>query len=110
MASRSDPRGQRVGEADEIETQRAQLFARANVVGLRIGAGFAHAAEIEPAPAFERRRGNELQNGCAALLDRADRLNAAQADHGRVHEGRRMQAIDGDASSRELRGEMAGIK
>src|SRR5271156_1060527 len=102
----SDRGGKRIGEPDEIEAQLAQASARLLVVGLQIGARFAHAAEIKPACAGERRRLDELQNGRAALLDRADRLNAAQADHRRIHEGRRMQAIDGDVSSRELRGEI----
>src|SRR5271168_2825188 len=105
---RSDPALERIGEADEIEAQRAQLLARGRVIGLRIGAGFAHAAEIEPARAFERRRHDELQNGGAALLDRADRPSAAQTDHGRIHEGRRMKAIDQDLSSRELPREIKG--
>src|ERR1700722_7530948 len=87
VRKRSDARRQRIGEAYEIEAQRTQASARVLVVGLAVGARFLLAAEIEPAATRKRFGLNELQEGCAALLHRADRLDAAQANHGRVHVG-----------------------
>ena len=77
---------------------RSKLSARRRlralfVVGLRIGARLLHAAEIEPASACKRWGFDELQNGRAALLHGARRLDAAQANHGRVHVGRRMRQL-----------------
>ena len=47
---------QGIGHADELEAQRAQPLAGGRVVGLGVGARFAHAAEIEPALASQRAR------------------------------------------------------
>src|SRR6202042_2257606 len=60
--------------------------------------------------ASARKRGiiDELQNRRAALLHRADRPGAAQANHCRVHISRWMQTIDRDVLSRELLGEIEG--
>ena len=41
----------RIGEAHEIEAQRAQASAGVFVVGLAVGARFLHAVEIKPASA-----------------------------------------------------------
>src|SRR6202161_4120946 len=99
---------QRSGKAYEIEAQRAQASAGVLVVGLAVGAQFLHAAEIKPASARKRRLIDELQDRRAALLHGADRLDAAQANHRRVHVSRWMQAIDRDVLSRELLGESEG--
>jgi len=44
----------RGGKADQVQAQIAQLLSGLGVVGLRIGAGFLQAVEIEAAAPFER--------------------------------------------------------
>src|SRR6202453_5229147 len=98
----------RIGEAHEIEAQRAQASPRVLVVGLAVGPRFLHAVEIKPASARKRGLLDELQNRRAALLDGANRLDAAQANHRRVHKGGGMQTIDREILSCELLGEIEG--
>ena len=76
------------------------------VIGLRVGARFAKAVEIEPAPARKRRRLDELQDRGAAFFHRADRLRAGETHHGRVHIGGRVEAVDRDLAALELLGEI----
>src|SRR5271165_4673039 len=69
-------RGERVGQPDQFEAQRAQALAGVRVIGLAVGARFTKPVEIEAAAAFERARLDELQDRRAALLDCAERPRA----------------------------------
>src|SRR5580698_1976487 len=101
---------ERISETCEIEAKGTQALASVFVVGLAVSARLLHPVEIEAASARKRGPIDELQNGLPALLHGADRLDAAQANHRRVHIGRGTQAIDRDLLSRELFGEIEGEK
>src|SRR6516162_9654033 len=87
--------------ACELHADVLELLPRLRVIGLRVRSRLLLSVEIKPAPPLDLGRGCKLEDGESTFLDRAPR-RAKLAHHLGVHEGCRMQRIDGDAAAIEL--------
>src|SRR5947209_20087208 len=64
------------------------------------------AVEEETALAFKGGRKCEIENGLGTGVDGVDGSDPRLMDHGRVHIGRGMERVDGDAAALERSGEV----
>jgi hypothetical protein len=89
-----------------MKADRLEALARLCIIRLNLGAGFPQSVEVQAAAPFEGGRGSEIEDRLGAFLDAAPRLDAGAAYHGRVHVGRGVRSVDGDAGAMEFASEI----
>jgi hypothetical protein len=93
-------------EICEAPAEIPQTPARGGVISLGVSPLGSLAVEIETCLPFENWRSGDVEDGVGPFLDAALRFEAALDDHLGFHESRRVQAIDRDARSFDLFGEV----